>query len=61
MMANMNPSNQYDHISRGDGITGAGIPYGISSTTCDNYQTQADIYSHIYCQQLKRVRVKSQC
>jgi len=31
--ASMKPSNQNEYIIFGDGITGAGMPYGITSTT----------------------------
>jgi len=36
IMASMKPSNQYEYINFGDGIMGAGIPYGISFTICNN-------------------------
>jgi len=32
----MKASNQYENINFGDGITGAGMPYGISFTTYNN-------------------------
>jgi len=51
--ASITPSNQNEYIRFRDGTTGAGIPYGISSTTCNIQTTKFLRTTKKQCQGLK--------